>query len=384
MALTEDRILEARSNFLLKREVIFLNHASHGPLMTPARAAYDNFLDSWQMTGHNHDIESFRILEDVRGKLASMVGCNPDHICLTPGTSYGFNVVSIGYPWKPGDNMIVSKCEFPAAVYPWKRIEHSGVEIRMAECDRGFIDEDRIMSMVDDNTRIICLGWVQFSNGFRNDLAGIGEFCRRRDILLCVDGIQGMGVIPIDLGALEVDLFTCGCQKWMLGPCGTGFFYLSPRAQEMLQPSLCGWLSVDWGVDFTNLMRYDLPFRNGARRYEIMTYPFQDFRALDASLDFLISFDAKDRWERVKNLTGSIIEAVESNSRLQLASSTEETRRSGILNLKARNSGRLFEFLTGQGIVVSHREGGVRVSPHFYNTSDEIEFFIEKLSEFEE
>ena len=382
MALSDEELQKARSNFSIDDGLVFLNHASHGPLPNPSRAAYDRYLDSWQKTSHQHDVDSFRIIEDVRRKLASMIGARSERVGLSNGTSFGFNIVAGGYPWKPGDNVIVSRCEFPAVVYPWKRLEVSGVELRFASCDNGFINEDAMISAADEKTRVICVSWVQFYNGYRVDLARLGRFCRENNILLCVDGIQGMGAVPIDVPSLDLDLFTCGCQKWMLGPCGTGFFYLSERAESVLSIPYYGWLSVDWGVEFSNLMRYDLQPRKGPAKYEISTYPFQDIRALDASIDFLSSFDSISRWNHIKALTDMIIDAVGSNKRYTLASSREETRRSGILNIKAANSRGLFEFLTGKGISVSFREGGVRVSPHFYNSRDEVDYFNDALGQF--
>lgn len=382
MALNTEDLLRARSNFALDNDLKYFNHASHGPLPIPARTAYDNYLDSWQRTMHKHDVESFQIIENVRGKLASMIKSEPVRIGLSAGTSYGFNIITGGYPWKPGDNVIISKCEFPAVVYPWLRLKSRGVEIRMADCLDGFIDEDAIISLADNKTRAIAVSWVQFSNGYRVDLEKLGAFCVDNDILLCVDGIQGMGAIPIDVPSLNIDLFTCGGQKWMLGPCGTGFFYLSEQVEKIINTPYFGWLSVDWGVNFTDLMRYDLPPRKGPSKYEMMTYPFQDIRAFDASIDLLLSFDPVDRWDHIKSLTDMIIEAVDSLDGFALDSSREDSRRSGILNFKTADSNRLFDFLLEKRFALSFREGGIRVSPHFYNTPDEINMLIDALKEF--
>jgi len=382
MALNDKDLERARANFPIIKELIYLNHASHSPLPLSARAAYDRYLDSWQNTRHQHDIESFQIIENVRDKLASMIRCEPERLGLSAGTSQGFNVVAGGYPWKVGDNLIVSGCEFPAVVYPWIRLESKGVEIKFADCDNGFISEDNIISLVDEKTRVIAVSWVQFHNGFRVDLRRLGKFCRENGILLCVDGIQGMGVVPVDVPSLNIDLFTCGCQKWMLGPCGTGFFYLSARAENIMGIPFYGWLSVDWGVDFSNLLRYNLPPRTGPAKFEFSTYAFQDIRALDASLDFLRSFDPGEIWDHVKSLTDMIIRAVDSNRNYSLASSREDSRRSGILNIRSKNSSALLDFLAKRGIAVSFREGGLRVAPHFYNSRDEIEVFADALNRF--
>lgn len=382
MAVGKFDFQKARSNFALADGLIYLDHAAVGPLPKPSRVAYDQYLDKWQRMDSKHGAELFASLENVRKNLAGLVGASPDRIGISSTTSFGLNIISAGYPWAAGDNVVVSAGDFPANIYPWMRLESSGVEIRFAESKDGFIDEDAVMSLSDGRTRVICLSWVQFNNGYRVDLGKLGGFCRENGIIFCVDGIQGAGVIPIDVPSAYIDLFSCGCQKWMLGPCGTAFFYLSERAEEMIRPPLLGWLSVDWGGEFTDLMRYRLAPRTGPSKYEIGTYPFQDIFALEASVDLLRSFDRQDVWSHIRSLTGMIIDFVESDSRYGLKSSMEESRRSGIVAIQATDSQGLFSYLTDRRFAVSFREGGVRVSPHFYNSPDEMESFIESLKRF--
>ncbi len=372
----------ARSYFDLNDDIVYLNHASHGPLPLPARKAYDDFLDSWQKTEHDHDVESFRIIGGLRGKLAGMIGADPGRLGLSYNTTSGLSIIAGGYPWRKGDNIILSDGEFPACVYPWVSLKRIGVEIRFAPTDDGFINEDSLLSLVDKNTRVISLSWVQFNNGYRTDLKKLGEFCRLKGILLCVDGIQGMGVVPLNVPENNIDLFTSGCAKWMLGPCGTGFFYLSERAEEKLRPINIGWLSVDWNDDFTDLLKYDLPERKGPSKYEYGTYAYQDIRALNASVDLHLSFDRTSVWEYVKSLTGMIIDKIESDDRFELKSSTKESRRSGIVSFRSKDAKPLYEYLKEKKFIVSFREGNIRVSPYFYNTPDEIENFIRALDNY--
>lgn len=382
MAVGGFNLQEARSNFRLAENIIYLDHASQGPLPKPSREAYDRYLDRWQKMDRRHDASLFESIENVRKNLASLIGTTPERIGLSNTTSYGLNIISAGYPWAAGDNLVVSDGDFPANIYPWMRLEPSGVEIRFAKSKGGFIDEDGIMSLSDSRTRVICISWVQFNNGYRVDLGKLGGFCRGNGIIFCVDGIQGTGVVPVDVPSAYVDLFSCGCQKWMLGPCGTAFFYLSERAEQMIKSPLSGWLSVDWGAEFTDLLRYRLAPRTGPSKYEIGTYPFQDISALEASVDLLQSFDRQAAWNHIRSLTDRVIEFVESDGRYKLRSSTEESRRSGIVAIQSNDSRKLLSYLTDKGFAVSFREGGVRISPHFYNSPDEIESLVESLKHF--
>jgi selenocysteine lyase/cysteine desulfurase len=292
------------------------------------------------------------------------------------------NILASGLLWHAGDNLVISEREFPASVYPWLRLQNKGVEIRFAKTKDGIIDEDALIAASDNKTRLLHISWVQFNNGNRVDLKKLGEFCSKRDILFSVDGIQGTGVVPIDVPSYKIDLFTCGCQKWMLGPCGTGFYYLSEKAEKMIEPPYSGWLSVDWGAEFEDLLRYDLRLREGPAKYEIGTYAFQDWRALNAAVDILCSFDRDEVWEHIKSLTDRLISFVKSDPKLALVSPTNLAHRSGIVSFRSPDSKALYNKLSSAGFVISLREGGVRVSPHFYNGMDEIEKLIEAVTKF--
>jgi cysteine desulfurase/selenocysteine lyase len=373
---------EARSNFSLRSGLVYFDHAAQGPLPISSRRAYDGFLDKWQHMEELHKDELFGIIESVRDKAGRIIRAEPDRIGLAGTTTFGLNVISAGYPWAKGDNVVLSTGDFPANIYPWSRLEAFGVETRLADSREGFIDEDNLIATCDGRTRVMCLSWVQFNNGYRVDLRKLGDFCRRNGILFCVDGIQGTGVVPIDVSSLNIDLFSCGCQKWLFGPCGTALFYLSPRAQEMINPPFMGWMSVDWGADFSNLLRYDLPPRKGPSRYELGTYPFQDLHALNASLDIVLSHDADDRWEHIRSLTGRIADFIGSSRFYTLLSSMEDSRRSGIVSIRAADSRKLFGFLRENNIAVSFRENSIRVSPHFYNSLEEVDKLLELLETF--
>jgi selenocysteine lyase/cysteine desulfurase len=369
----------ARSYFALNDGVTYLNHASHSPLAIPVRRAYEQFFDSWEGTAHRHDPESFRIFEELRAKLADMISAKPERIGLAPHTTYGMNILASGIRWERGDNLVISDREFPASVYPWLRLKEKGVEIRWSKTIEGFNDEEALIANTDDRTRLIHTTWVQFNNGNRVNLRELGRYCSNRRTLLSVDGIQGMGVVPIDVPSLGIDLFTSGCQKWMLGPCGTGFYYLSEKAEGQIEPPLMGWLSVDWKAEFSDLIRYDLPARSGPARFEIGTYAFQDWRALNAAVDILLSFSRDEIWNHVNSLVQRLIDFLKSENRLRLISRANPERRSGIVTFTTPDSKGLFEKLSELGFVVSFREGGIRVSPHFYNSVEEIERFVEGI-----
>ena len=383
MVMSNIDLQAARSNFSLREGLVYLDHAAQGPLPMSARQAYDEFLDKWQHMDEMNKRELFETIENARVKAGRIIRCDADRIGLSSTTTFGLNVISAGYRWTKGDNVVVSSGDFPANIYPWRCLEAQGVELRLAESKEGLIDEDNLIAACDGRTRAMSLSWVQFNNGYRVDLRKLGDFCRSNGILFCVDGIQGTGVVPIDVSSLNIDLFTCGCQKWLFGPCGTAFFYLSERAERMINPPLMGWMSVDWGADFSNLMRYDLPARIGPARYEIGTYPFQDLCALDASLGFVLSYDDDARWEHIMSLTWRVVEFVRASWFYTLLSSTEDSRRSGIVAVRTADTRKLFAFLRENNIAVSFRENSIRIAPHFYNSPEDIDKLLESLESFQ-
>jgi cysteine desulfurase / selenocysteine lyase len=380
--MTQYDLGRARSYFGLNKGVTYLNHAAHSPLPLPVREVFDKFLDSWQKTAHEHDAESFSMFETLRGKLAGFIGAKSDRIGYAPHTTFGMNVIASGLRWNPGDNIVISEKEFPASVYPWLKLRNKGVEIRFAPTHGGFIDENSLISCVDKNTRLIHSSWVQYNNGYRVDVAKLGKFCSENNIVFSVDGIQGTGAVPIDVPAAKIDHFTCGCQKWMLAPCGSGFYYLSEKVESLMDPPYLGWMSVDWKMDFGDLMRYNLEPRLGPARYEIGSYPFQDLRALNAAVDILLSFERQAVWNHIRSLIDRLINYLSNRPGFEIVSSTAPERRSGILSFKTENCRALYDFLTSQGFIISFRENGIRVSPHFYNSPDEIDALLDSISEF--
>jgi selenocysteine lyase/cysteine desulfurase len=311
-----------------------------------------------------------------------MIHASPDRVGFSPNTSFGLNILASGLGWQSGDNVVISEKEFPANVYPWLRLKDRGVQIRFARTSNNFIDENALIAASDRRTRVIGTSWVQYNNGNRVDLARLGQFCAESGALLSVDGIQGMGAVPIDIPLLKIDLFACGCQKWMLGPCGTGFYYLSERAEALIDPPLSGWLSVDWHAEFSDLMRYDLMPRQGPARFEIGTYPFQDLRALNESVNILLSFKPAEIWGHISMLTEKLISFLAHDHRWELKSPVAQSRRSGIVTFTTPEARRLFDYLASLGFVLSFREGGIRISPHFYNSEDEIDRLIEAMTAF--
>jgi cysteine desulfurase/selenocysteine lyase len=363
---------------------VYLNNASEGPLPLPAKKVMEKFLYDSAHTENAHDAESFRIIEEVRGKCAKLIGAKSPEIALTTNTSYGLNLVCRGLKLKRGDEILLPEVEFPANIYPWLNLKSEGIRVKFIRCPNGFFDTNRFYDAITSKTRVFSVSFVQFFNGYKNDLKALGAICREKDVFFVVDGIQGVGNQVLDVKKCNIDLLSCGGHKWLLSPPGTGFVYLSSEAKRSLSAPFSGWLSVDWcrgkkNPDFSNLLRYDLTTFESARRFEFGSYPVVDIRGFNACLDVLLRAGIRNIERHNHMLLVPIVDFVRSSSRYRLQSSLEEKHLSSIINVTGRGIKGVHSRLTGEGIVTSFREGGIRISPHFYNTETEIQKLIDVL-----
>ena len=361
-----------RKEFPFTNKVTFFNHASFGPL--PNRS-WNATLEYYQYLRleKTEDIDrvSFRKLDEIRVLIGKMINAKPAEIAFVPNTSYGLNVAAWGLDLKPGDKILLSDVEFPANVYPWVNLKQKGVSIKFIPSRDKCFDINNFVKAIDRKTKVLSLSFVQFFNGFKNDLKTIGEICEEKDIFFVVDGIQGVGASDLDVKECKIDLLSCGGQKWLLSSLGTGFFYLSSQAKRKIKTTFFSWLGVDWKLKFTDLLRYDLPPFPSVRKFEMGTYPYSLIWTMHSSLKLLSEIGVKNIERHNLSLLDLLIEHLRKKD-YHITSSLEIKHRSSILSFSGRKTKSLFEKLLANKILVSYREGNIRVSPHFYNTEEEI------------
>jgi selenocysteine lyase/cysteine desulfurase len=188
-------------------------------------------------------------------------------------------------------------------------------------------------------------------------------------VWLVVDGIQGVGVLPLDLARTHVDLLACGGQKWLLSPWGSGFTYVHPDMLEVLAPQPVSWMAVRGSDDFASLVDYDLTWRDGARRFEQITVPFQDFAGMAASLELLRELGHADVSSHIEARVAELADGAR-NAGVPVV--TPQGRTAGIVTVRPRDVHATSERLRDARVVHSVREGTIRLSPHCYTTSEEI------------
>lgn len=367
------------AEFPVTERYIYLNHAGVSPIPSRAASAGARVLNRSRDEGAFRPRTWLEESEEARGRFASLIGASPDEVAFVKNTSEGLSFIAAGFPWKEGDNLVSADVEFPSNVYPWLRLEAHGVEVRRVKAREGRVRTEDLFAACDGKTRLIALSSVEFANGFRNDLSGIGEFCRHKGIFFCVDAIQSLGVLPMDVKSFGIDALAADGHKWLLSPEGIGGFYLSREVLEMVEPVVLGWHSVRNRFDFENC---DFRLSPDARRFEPGSFNTVGIAALGASLELLLSVGVERIWERVRRLTEGVIEAA-GRAGYEVLSPRSPDERSGIVTFRVPGvpAQALWKALLSRNAVCSPRLGGIRVSPHFYNTADEIDRFFEILRE---
>ena len=284
-----DRLRREEFPWAAAGEAVYLNAASTGPLPERTLRAQAEFSRKRAAPHRLSHEEQFSVLDRCRALLADLLGADAGTIALSVNTGAGINLAAWGLPLGAGSVVVVPDLEFPANVYPWMAASRvRGYDVRIVPARDGLLDEDAVFAALDEpGTRVVSLSWVGFATGFVADIHRLGEACRTRGIWLVVDAMQGLGVLPLDVARTHVDLIACGGQKWLLSPWGSGFTYVHPDMLEVLEPQPVSWMGVRGSDDFSTLLDYDLTWRDGARRFEQITVPFQDFAGMAASLGLL-------------------------------------------------------------------------------------------------
>jgi selenocysteine lyase/cysteine desulfurase len=368
-----------RNEFPVTRHWVYLDHAAVAPLSAPARQVLVDWSLDREAHGHVHEPQWMQRIEEVRKLAAQFINASdPDEIAFIKNTSEGIGIVAEGFPWQAGDNVVIAADEYPANVYPWMNLSGRGVEVRTVPGRAGRILVEDIASVLDQRTRILSLSHVEFATGFRNDLAAVGQLCRQRGVLFFVDAIQSVGVLAVDVRSTGVDFLAADGHKWMLGPEAAGIFFIRKELVERLHPVGIGWNSV---VASRNFAQLDFRLKPNAGRWESGTLNVGGIAALGASLDLLSRIGAAAVEGRVFELTNHLCERA-ARLGLEVYSSRLPGEQSAIVSLVKPGAAplSLVRRCRAGGIVINQRAGRIRISPHCYNTTDEIERTLELIA----
>ncbi|MCX8010372.1 MAG: aminotransferase class V-fold PLP-dependent enzyme [Ignavibacteria bacterium] len=370
--------IEIRKSFpYLDTGKIYLNHASLGPLTKMSESAVKRYLQG-RVNGEDHHFTDETILE-TRRLIGQLINSNKDRIAFVGNTSDGLNLLAQGLSWERGDRVLVFNTEFPSNVYPFLNLKNLGVEVDLISPNQGKILVGDIESNITPRTKLITISHVQFLTGYRAKLEEIGNLCKSKGIIFCVDAIQSAGAVQIDVQKFKIDFLACGFQKWLLALEGCAFVYVSEELQDKINQKYVGWMSVK---DAWNFLDYNLILEDSARRYETSAVNIASIYAVNSSLKFLLGIGINEVEKEVIDNTKFLLSKLQKFNFNPLYIPSEDSEIAGIVSIKHPDSIKLNELLNQNKIQCAVRQGCLRISPHFYNTKEELEKLIQILISF--
>jgi selenocysteine lyase/cysteine desulfurase len=370
--------LALRDEFPVTARWAFLDHAAVSPLPRRTAQALAEYAADVSANGSAAISGWVERTEECRRALARLIQCDPVELALLKNTSEGIGIVAEGFPWRDGDNVVLAADEYPSNQYPWMNLAHRGVSVRKVPTRGSRVAIDDLREAINPQTRMLALSSVEYASGFRSDLDAVANLCRERGIALCIDAIQSLGVIPLDVARTPVDFLACGGHKWLLGPQGTGFLYVRREWLDRLRVAMVGWSSVVAGHDYG---RIEFTLKPHAGRFESGTLNYGGLAALGESVRYLLDLGPTIVEGRIHDLTTHLCEQAR-RSGWNVFSSRDGDDWSGIVILEKAGTDpkAIAARAKAAGVIVAVRGGRLRVSPHVYNTVDELDRLMSLLN----
>ena len=378
-------LAEYRSEFADFGEVAYLNASLQGPLPLVSVRAAQEALEWKKRPDVLPDSAYFELPNRIREKVSRLIAAKPEEVAVTSGASAGIAAVAAGIDWKPGDEVLVGRGEFPAHFSTWLRYEQAGkLRVRVVEPRGRFLCPEDYVAQMGPQTRVISASYVRFDNGARLDTPPIAEACRRFGTALILDLSQCVGGMPIDIRATGATMAVASGYKWMLGPYGCGFFWVAEEWIERLPLGAVYFMALEGAHDFHSMFTRKLRPLPGARRWDSPeTANFTNLAAFDTSLDLILRIGIDTVSQYVDGLTAKIVERLP-REKCVLASPEERAARGPYLCVSAREVEKtmaLYERVRAANVHVSFRENAIRCSPFLYNTAEHISRLLDVLSE---
>ncbi len=369
--LDADRI---RREFPVTQGRVFFDHACVAPLPARVREAIETFAADACLQGTANYSRWMQHVESVRASFARLIHAETPEVAFIKNTSEGISLVANGLDWREGDNVVVPDIEFPANVYPWLNLKRRGVATRFVKARDGRVLFEDIEAAVDARTRVLSISSVEYGSGFRNDLNRIGAFCKDKGILFCVDAIQSLGVLPMDVQRDHIDFLAADGHKWLLSVEGLGGFYIASRVMDQLHPAVVGWDSVVNAHDFSS---HDFTLREDAKKFEEGSFNTLSIHAFGAALSLFHEVGMDAIAGRILHLGDKILEGLASRG-IRVVSSQVREERSGsvVFSIAPERLDSFTAVMKSNQVFLSVRDGNVRLSPHFYNSEQEIDRFF--------
>ncbi len=363
-------------------DATYLNLAGQSPMPKVSLRALQAAQEWKKFPHHKPDSTFFEVPNRIRASIAKLIGGRVEEIAITTGASTGVEAVAYGLSWKPGDEVITAKAEFPLQYTAWKPMEErEGVKLKIVAPRERFIIADDLLAAMTPRTRVVSVSLVRFDDGSLLDAARVAEACHARGALLLLDASQSCGTMPMDVEKLGADFVVGAGYKGLLSPFGTGFFWAKSEHIANMRPGPFYWMAVAGSDNFAAL-NFDNPKPAAAAKRWDAAEPASYFNlnlvGMDASTDFVVRVGPETVLEHNRALIDFMFERLPKD-RCVPASPLDPARRGAFGCFAARTpekTAELYQKLRKENVIVSLREGNIRVSPHLYNTERDIDRLI--------
>jgi selenocysteine lyase/cysteine desulfurase len=372
-----------RAEWFEMEDTAYLNTAGQGPLPRVSIRAAQAALE-WKKYPYKMPDDIYLALPGrVRTLLAEIIGAQPGEIALTTGASSGMAAVANGFEWRPDDEVLIARGEFPAHFATWLPMQEAGkLRVRVVTRRGRFLTADDLISAITPRTRLVSTSLVRFDDAALCDAPRLAAAVHAAGGMLLLDAAQCAGAMPMRVAELGADFLVASGYKWLLSPYGTGFFWASAKSLAGMRPSPSYWMAVENAGDFHKLSG-EIRLTKEARRWDAPeTASFFNLAAMQASLEFLLRAGVRTVWDHVRSLTAQIVERLPLD-RCVLASPADANARGPYVCVAARKNEQtpqLYEKLRAAGVIVSLREGALRIAPHLYNTDQDVDRLIKILT----
>jgi len=365
-----------RAQIPLLRELLPLNNCSQAPLSDVTRAATERYLDSWNVRGMDWEAWMGEV-DAARAAFARMINATPGEVAVVSSVSHATSVIATALRFDQGrDVAVVSEAEFPTVGHVWLAQRPRGATVRWVRLRDGAIPFEDYRAAIDERTAIVSAAHAYYQNGALQDVAAIARLAHAHGALAYVDAYQSLGVVPVDVRALDVDFLASGTLKYLMGTPGIAFLYVRRALIERLEPLLTGWFgrADPFAFDVTRL-----DWAATASRFECGTPPLLPAYISRAAIDWLSSIGATPIAAWTQHLGRRLAEgAVARNLTLHGPGATvPRTPSTAIL---CPHADAVERALLQHGVIASARGPAIRLAPHFYNTEEEVDRALDALA----
>ncbi|MGI9629287.1 MAG: aminotransferase class V-fold PLP-dependent enzyme [Longimicrobiales bacterium] len=372
-----DDLTDVRSLFPILQRANYLNSCSLGALSTRAEARLADFLELWHSMGASAWYEHWLgRLDELRGEVGGLFAADPGSIALLPSTSACLAVIAESLTTSTRNRIVTTDLDFPTLLYQWK--VRPDVELIVLESRDGLtIELDQFADAVDDQTLMIATSHVFFTTGHIQDVKALADIAHGSGALCLIDGYQGAGQIPVDLPSTNVDFYTAGPLKWLCGGPGLAYLYVRSDRIRSLEPRITSWFATK---DQFHFNPGEFRYHDDARRFELGTPALPTVHTALGGQEIVTEVGMDRIRSQNRQLTERLINLCQ-EAGFSLQVSPDPADRSAIVLISHENPAHAVAALAKRGIIVDHRPGVVRVSPHFYNTEAELDDFVAALTE---